>query len=133
MKHELITDKRETKNFEKEPNHDEKWKTWRSQEILRVAQLRNEDRNQPETMSDEFEEIKVKEFRAKIDEMVLSLENETEMQPRAWSAARKIFRFEQKLESAVNRMAEMGPIEEESLGECEDEKDLTVGGPSDQM
>ena len=82
--------------------------------------------------------MKVAEFREKIDEMLLSLANKVEMQPRDWSAARRILRFEQKLESAVSRMVRLGAIEgEEILSEkdlCVDvttTDDLSVSGPSE--
>ena len=83
---------------------------------------------------------KVAEFREKIDEMVLSLANNVEMQPRDWSAARRILRFEQKLESAVSRMVRLGAIEEEEILSEKDlcvdvtvtkTDDLSVSGPSE--
>ena len=80
-----------------------------------------------------------------IDEMVLSLTNNVKMQ---WSAARRILRFDQKLESAVSRMARLGAIEEEEYlkvssqnndlsveDDCankDDRDNMIVGGPSDK-
>ena len=50
------------------------------------------------------------------------------MLPRAWSAVRKILRFEQKIESAVMRMAKLGCIEEE-----EEETALREGELLDEL
>ena len=61
--------------------------------------------------SDKKTRTEIDELRSEITKAALSLAN-LEMLPRAWSAMRKILRFEQKLESAVMRMAHLGCIDE---------------------
>ena len=61
--------------------------------------------------SDKKTRTEIDELRSEITKATLSLAN-LEMLPRAWSAMRKILRFEQKLESAVMRMAHLGCIDE---------------------
>ena len=60
---------------------------------------------------------------------MLSLEN-SEMLPRANSAARKILRFEENLESTVMRMAKLGCIYEENEPKMIQTEGLERGGLS---
>ena len=64
----------------------------------------------------EQDQINIKEFRAKVDEMVLSLE----IQP-SRILQQRMMRFDLKLEEAVGRMANLGCIEE-----CEEHEEWPV-------
>ena len=65
---------------------------------------------------EKLEQIKIKEFRANMDETVLSLE----IKP-SRNLQRKMMRFDIRLEEAVERMASLGCIEE-----CEEQEELTM-------